>query len=245
MIAHALGGHGQKSNSRIIAALSDASRRSLWSGLERLDIARGQVLGGIGEPVSHFYFVEQGLIALIKPMPNGEAVEISATGPEGLIPANAILGIDRMIFESVVQIPGSVLRMSRDELRTKMAHDRELLHLMHGYASVALSKLAQTAACNILHSVQERCCRWLLMAHDSALGGTFPLTHEALGLMLGVRRASVSAAAECLQGAGLIRYCHGQMMITDRIALERAACECYAATKQEFEALLRSPRHGG
>ncbi len=200
------------------------------------------MLGRIGEPISHFYFVESGMISLMKSMQNGEAVEISAIGPEGIAPPGAVFDLERAVFESVVLIPGELLRIRREELSKRLANDRELFHLMRGYAGVALNQLAQTAACNILHSVEERCCRWLLMAHDTALGGTFSLTHEFLGAMLGVRRASVSVAAQTLQRAGLIRYCHGQLTITDRTALERAACECYATTRQEFEALFARAR---
>lgn len=240
--AHSTRGHAQKSSNRIIAALSDASRRSLWSSMERIETRTGQVLGRIGESIPHFYFVESGMISLMKSMQNGAAVEISTTGPEGIAPPGAIFDLDRAVFESVVLIPGKALRIRREELSKRLANDRELFNVMRGYAGVALNQLAQTAACNILHSVEERCCRWLLMAHDTARGRTFSLTHEFLGAMLGVRRASVSVAAQALQRAGMIRYCHGQMAIIDRAALERAACECYAATRQEFEALFGQSR---
>lgn len=230
----------QKSSNRIIAALPDASRRSLWTSLERIDSTRGQVLGRTGEPVSHFYFVERGMISLIKSLRSGEAVEISAIGPEGVAPPGAVFGLDRGVFESVVQIPGRLLRIRRDELKKRLAYDAQLMHVMRRYAGAELSQLAQTAACNILHPIEERCCRWLLAAHDSALGNSFALTHEFLGMMLGVRRASISVAAQALQRAGLIRYSHGQMTVTDRAALEGATCECYAATRQEFDTLFRS-----
>ncbi len=241
--AHALRGQPPTSSNRIIAALSESSRRGLWPSMERLDTKTGQVLGRTGESISHFYFVESGMISLMKSMQNGAAVEISTTGPEGIAPLGAIFDLDRGVFESIVLIPGEVLRIRREVLRKKLASDRELFAVMRGYAGVALNHLAQSAACNILHSVEERCCRWLLMAHDAAHDRTFSLTHEFLGAMLGVRRASVSVAAQTLQRAGVIRYCHGQMTITDRAALERAACECYAATKLEFETFFQQLRY--
>ena len=181
-----------RSSNRIIGALSEASRRALWSSMERIDTKTGQVLGRTGESISHFYFVESGMISLMKSMQNGAAVEISTTGPEGIAPLGAIFDLDRAVFESVVLIPGEVLRIRREALRKRLASDRELFHVMRGYAGVALNQLAQSAACNILHSVEERCCRWLLTAHDAARDRTFSLTHEFLGAMLGVRRASVS-----------------------------------------------------
>jgi CRP-like cAMP-binding protein len=240
---HSIRGHVQKSSNRIIAALSETSRRSLWSSVERIETSTGQVLGRIGESISHFYFVESGMVSLMKSMQNGAAVEISTTGPEGIAPPEAIFDLDRAVFESIVLIPGKALRIRREELSKRLANDRELWHVMRGYAGVALNQLAQTAACNILHSVEERCCRWLLTAHDTARARTFSLTHEFLGAMLGVRRASVSVAAQALQRAGVIQYCHGQMTILDRAALERAACECYAATQQEFESLFQQARY--
>jgi CRP-like cAMP-binding protein len=228
----------EEPRNRLMAALSETSRRSLRGVLERMDTKRGQVLSQAGTSISHFYFVESGLISLVKWMRNGEGVEISAIGPEGIAPPGAVFEFERAVLESIVQIPGSVLRIRRDDLRKCLAHDRELLHLMRSYAAAALSQVAQTAACNILHPVEERCCRWLLAAHDSVRCESFQLTHEFLGMMLGVRRATVSVAAEALQRAGLIQYSHGNLTITNRAGLERVACECYGATRSEFEDLF-------
>jgi CRP-like cAMP-binding protein len=231
------------SSNRIIRALSAKSRRRLSPALHRTNMTRGQVLGRTGGGVSHFYFVERGLISLVRPMQNGEGVEISAVGPEGIAPPGAVFDLERGVFELVVQISGSALRIRREELRRVLEQDRDFVQFMRGYASAALSRMAQTAACNILHTVAQRCCRWLLTAHDSARSDTFALTHEFLGVTLGVRRASVSAAAQSLQRAGLIRYSHGNMTIVNRRGLERAACECYATTEQEFAMLFRK-RYG-
>jgi CRP-like cAMP-binding protein len=231
----------EDSTNQIIRALSPASRRDLWPFLERIDLARGQVLSRAGGTVSHFYFIETGMVSLIKPMQNGQGVEIGAVGPEGITPPGAGFELKRVVVESIVQIPGTALRIRRDELEQRLVRDRELLQLMRGYGGVAMSQLAQTAACNILHLVDQRCCRWLLQAHDCAGSDSFALTHESLGAILGVRRATVSAAAERLQRGGLIRYRRGKIAILNRLALERTACECYAATQQEFAALFREP----
>jgi CRP-like cAMP-binding protein len=228
----------EEPRNRIIAALSETSRRGLRSALERMETKRGQVLSVAGTTLSHFYFIESGMVSLVKWMRNGEGVEITAVGPEGIVPPGVVVDFERAVLESIVQIPGSVLRIRRDDLRRRLARDHELLTLMRSYAETAMSQLAQTAACNILHPVEARCCRWLLMAHDSAHSDNFQLTHEFLGMMLGVRRATVSVAAEALQRAGLIHYSHGNLTITDRPALERVACECYATTRSEFADLF-------
>jgi CRP-like cAMP-binding protein len=228
----------ESSNNHIIRAISAASRRQLWPLLKRVDLAGGQVLSRAGSAISHFYFIEAGMVSLIKSMQNGEGVEIGAVGCEGVAPPGAAFDLKRVVFESVVQIPGTALRIRRRELARVLAIDRELLHLMREYAEVAFNQLAQTAACNILHLVNQRCCRWLLQAHDSAGSDKFYLTHEALGIILGVRRATVSAAAEQLRRVGILGYRYGNVEILNRDALERISCECYAASKQAFAALF-------
>jgi CRP-like cAMP-binding protein len=239
---HPISAVAEEPRNRIINALSEVSRRGLRGLLERMETRRGQVLSAAGTSISHFYFIESGMISLVRWMRNGEGVEISAIGPEGITPPGAVFEFERAVLESIVQIPGSVLRIRRDDLRRRLARDRELLNIMRSYAAAALSQVAQTAACNILHPVEQRCCRWLLTAHDSARSDNFQLTHEFLGMMLGVRRATVSVAAEALQRAGLIQYSHGNLTITNRPALERVACECYSTTHGEFEDLFATGR---
>lgn len=227
-----------ETRNRIIAALSEKSSEKLWPSLERVTTKRSQVLSAAGSRVAHMYFVESGMISLVRPMQDGNGVEIGAVGYEGLVPPTGLLGVDRAVLDSVVQIPGSVLRVPCSVLERMLAADRELSALIHGYAAVFLGQLTLTAACNILHSIEERCCRWLLAAHDSVGSDTFGLTHEFLGMTLGVRRASVSVTADKLRRAGLIDYSHGNITIINRPALERAVCECYETVRQEFDALF-------
>ena len=112
---------------------------------------------------------------------------------------------------------------------------------MQKYTRFTVSQLAQTAGCNGLHSLEQRCCRWLLMAHDSVPSDTFPLTHELLATILGVQRAGVSIAAYSLQKAGLIQYSRGHVTVMSRSGLERAACECYSAMHDELDGVFRAP----
>jgi CRP-like cAMP-binding protein len=230
----------EDSTNRIIRSLSPASRTRLEPLLERVGLRRGQVLSQAGARISHSYFIESGMVSLIRPMQNGQGVEIGAVGPEGIVPPGAAVELKRSIVESIVQIPGTALRIRCDELAQVLEHDRDLLVLVRAYEGAAFNQLAQTAACNILHLVDQRCCRWLLQAHDCAGTDSFGVTHELLGMVLGVRRATVSAAAERLQRGGMIRYRHGKVTILIREALERAACECYAATRAEFAALFHA-----
>ena len=119
-----------------------------------------------------------------------------------------------------------------------MASDHDFRCTIKKYIRFAISEIAQTAACNRLHTLEERCCRWLLIAYDSAMSDNFPLTHEFLAMMLGAQRAGVSVAAGALQRAGYIRYSRGQVTITNRTGLERGACECYASVRAELNRLF-------
>jgi len=131
------------------------------------------------------------------------------------------------------------LRLDRKLFLSEIDRSDDARALMRRYMQFAIGELAQTAACNRLHSMEERCCRWLMIAHDSARSDTFSLTHEFLAMMLGVQRAGVSITASILQRAGYIRYTRGRVTITNRSGLEGAACECYAATRAQLDQLLR------
>lgn len=142
------------------------------------------------------------------------------------------------MLETIVQLPGSAFRIKRSIMMEEMERDTKLRTHMQDYARFALGQLAQTSACNRLHTLDQRCARWLLIAHDNALADTFPLTHEFLAIMLGVQRSGVSMVLGTLKSAGLIVYVHGRMTILDRLGLEDRACECYADAQLEFERLF-------
>jgi len=226
------------STNRILMALPAVSRANLWPLLSRLQLAKGHVLYQMGAEISHLYFVESGLVALAKPMRDGRIAEIAAIGSEGIVTPTGVFGADRAAMESIVEIPSTVLRIDRHDFRERLLADREFLTLVQQYAGFLMSQLTQTAACNILHRIEERCCRWLLIAHDSVFGDRFSITHDFIATLLGVRRAGVQAAAAALQKAGLISYARGKVTVSDRAGLEKAACECYATIQIELEELF-------
>jgi CRP-like cAMP-binding protein len=133
--------------------------------------------------------------------------------------------------------------MRRADAIRAMEEDEAFRQIVHNYARFALGQIAQTAACNRLHHLEERCCRWLLIAHDSALSDTFLLTHEFLAMMLGVQRAGVSVYLSLLKKAGLIEQRRGQIAITNRQGLEDAACECYRTMREELDLLFGSDKN--
>jgi CRP-like cAMP-binding protein len=224
---------------RFLLSLPSASLQRLRPFLEFRTIPRGEVLNRAGRPIEHQYFVNRGLISLVKTLRDGRTVEIGVVGTGGVSNPLALFGMNMAHLESVVQIPGTAFRISRDVLRQAMADDASLRDALEKYSYFAVAAIAQTAACNRLHHLEERCCRWLLIAHDSARSNSFQLTHEFLAMMLGVQRARVSVTANSLQKAGLIDYRHGQVTITDRAGLQDAACECYEVMRAEYDKLFR------
>lgn len=211
---------------RILLSLPRASLQAIRPHLELVQLPRGQVVYHSESPIRRMYFINRGLVSLVRTMRNGRSVEIGAVGLEGVTGPDALFGIDRAILESIVQIPGTAFRIDPNILRKEMKRSDTFRRLFQRYVHLAVSQIAQTAACNRLHTLEERCCRWLLIAHDGARSDTFPLTHEFLAMMLGAQRAGVSLAANSLQRAGLIRYSRGRMTVTNRAGLEAAACEC-------------------
>ena len=149
-----------------------------------------------------------------------------------------VLGDDRAPTSVYVQVPGAGLRMKANLFKKELARSASMQAVMLRYGHAFFNQVAQSAACNHFHSLEQRCCRWLLMTHDRMQSDEFLLTQEFLAMMLGVQRTGVSAAAGALQRAGLIRYKRGNVTIIDRRGLMRRSCECYGVSKREFDRLL-------
>jgi CRP-like cAMP-binding protein len=171
-------------------------------------------------------------------MQDGEAIEAATVGNEGMIGVPLLLGTQQIPTQVIAQVPGDALRMKAEVFICEVYWGCPLHTLLLRYTQTLMNQFAQTAACNRLHSVEERCSRWLLMTRDRVNSDEFVLTHEFLSIMLGVRRASVSVVAAILQQAGFIRYRRGKVTILDREGLESASCECYQALKQESDRLI-------
>jgi CRP-like cAMP-binding protein len=137
-----------------------------------------------------------------------------------------------------VQIPGTARKMEAAAFRAELKGCRALNALLHLYVSAFVTHLGQSSACNSHHTVEQRCCRWLLLAENRLGAGEFPLTHEFLAAMLGVRRTGVTEVAGNLQRAGLIRYTRGRVQILNREGLEATACECFRVMQTAFDGIL-------
>jgi CRP-like cAMP-binding protein len=222
----------------LLAALPPGDLARLRPGLRPVELPFDQTIYPAGGAVEAVLFVESGMVSLIATLEDGEQVEVGIAGSEGLIGLPLVLGDDRSLVEARVQMEGTALRIGAAAFRAAMEESAALRGLLLRYALAFQAQVTLTAACNTHHAIEHRLARWLLIAHDRAGADEFPMTHEFMAMMLGVRRPGVSLAAGVLQKAGLISYARGRMEVTDRPGLEAASCECYHTARREFARLL-------
>jgi CRP-like cAMP-binding protein len=201
-------------------------------------MALKQILYQSNGAIPYVYFPLTMVASLVISMQDGQTVEVATVGNEGMVGLPAFLGAESFPGQAFTQIAGEAVRMQTAVLRGKASLGSPLHDVLHRYTQALFTQVAQSAACNRLHSIGQRCARWLLMTEDRVRADQFPLTQEFLAQMLGVRRAGVSEAASNLQKAELIQYSRGVITVLDRAGLEAAACECYAIVKQEYDRLL-------
>ena len=228
---------------RLLGLLSSSDYRRLQPYLQRVPLGYRQSLYRARQRLGFVYFIETGVGSLVNTMVNGQAAEVGTIGNEGVVGLPLLLGDDRAPTSVYVQVPGAGLRMTAARFSAELARSASMRLVMLRYAHALFNQVAQSAACNHFHTLEQRCCRWMLMTHDRMQSSDFLLTQEFLAMMLGVQRTGVSAAAGTLQRAGLIRYNRGIVTILDRQGLRARACECYALSRREFDRLLGgSPR---
>jgi CRP-like cAMP-binding protein len=223
---------------RLLGLLTPRDYQRLRPHLKSIELEYRQSLYRANKPIEFIYFIESGVGSLVNTMRNGQAAEVGTIGNEGLVGLPILFGDDRAPTSVYVQVPGAGLRMKATLFKKELAQNASLRAVILLYAHAFFNQVAQSAACNHFHSLQQRCCRWLLMTHDRMQSDEFLLTQEFLAMMLGVQRTGVSAAAGALQRAGLIRYKRGNVTIIDRRGLLHRTCECYGVSKREFDRLL-------
>ena len=190
-----------------------------------------------GDEPEYVYFPTSGIISVLTVLENGMMIEFATVGREGTTAVPVFLGMGDSNTAFISQVPGDSLRMKSADFLAAVERNPGFLQIIKRYSGMMLALVAQSAACNRAHHVDERCARWLLMTHDQAGDGAFPITQEFLAQMLGVSRPSVALSAAALQKAGLISYHRGEMTIVDRHGLEKAACECYAVVRELIDHL--------
>jgi CRP-like cAMP-binding protein len=224
---------------RILARLPEAEAARLAPYLERVPLVPGRVYQEEGEPTAYAYFPESGLLSLVVRLSDGDAVEATSVGHEGMAGLSAYLGSPAAPVQIVAQIAGQAQRLAAHRLRRETTNGSALAAMLARYANARFAATAQSVACNRYHTVYQRCARWILTAHDRVAGEEFELTHEFLSMMLGVRRAGVSEAVAALARASLIDAARGRMRVVNRPGLEHSSCECYAVIQREMEAVVR------
>jgi CRP-like cAMP-binding protein len=222
---------------RLLEAMPAADRDRVMAIAKPLTLDVKTVLFEPGKSVESVYFPFDGVISLVTPLEDGSIVEVATIGNEGAVGVPLIAG-GRLGVRAICQVRGAGLAVSAPSFLVEIARNKSLRDVVDRYVPALFGQIAQAAACNRLHTNEERLSRWLLMSHDRVGVDEFSITHEFLGQMLGSRRATVTLSAGILQAAGLIRYHRGRLTIVDREGLEEVACECYAAIKLELDSAL-------
>jgi CRP-like cAMP-binding protein len=227
----------------LLAALPGPDFERLAAQLELVTLPLGERLYGPGEQLQHAYFPVSAIVSLHYVMESGATAETAGVGNEGMVGVSLFMGGDTTPSSAVAQAAGQAYRLERHRLLQEFQRAGLLQRLLLRYTQALMTQVTQTAACNRHHSVEQRLCRWLLLAVDRSPGRELVMTHELVAGMLGVRREGVTEAAGRLQQAGCISYRRGHIAVLDRSRLEARACECYAVVRKETARLLSDVRY--
>ena len=224
---------------KLLATLPPGDYQRVLSHLTVVPLKFKQVLYKQDEVIQHVFFPGGGACSLTKVMRDGQIAEIATIGNEGVIGASVFFGDDQSFSETIVQVAdGDGFRMPVEAFMSEMGRRGAFYDCIVRYSQALTCQVMQTTVCNGLHSVEQRCCRWLLMTYDRVGSNDLRLTHEFLSIMLGVRRPTVTLVMGDLQRAGLVENRRGTIHVLDRAGLEMASCECYATVKANFARLL-------
>lgn len=227
---------------RLIAALPANNYERLSPHLEAIQMPFGHIIHESGDPLRHLYFPTTAIVSLLHVMEDGASAEITGVGNEGMIGTAVFTGGITISHRAMVLCAGHAYRMPApvlmNELNRPGGGTGALHHLLLRYLQARMTQIAQTAACNRHHSMQQRLCRWLLSSLDRSSSNELAVTQEAIASALGVRREGITEVAGRCQHAGLIRYHRGHITVLDRAGLEKQACECHKVVKKELNRLL-------
>jgi CRP-like cAMP-binding protein len=222
----------------LLGAIPEAEWARFAPHLTPVALALGDVLYESGTDQPYVYFPTDSIVSLLYVMADGASAEIAIVGNEGLVGVSLFMGGGTTPNRAVVQSGGRAFRMKAQFIRDEFFLAGPVQHLFLRYTQALLTQMAQTAACNRHHSVDQQLCRWLLMSLDRLPSSELRMTQELIANMLGVRREGVTEAAGKLQDAGVIQYSRGHIQVLDRPRLERMVCECYEVVSKEFARLL-------
>ncbi len=216
------------------ASAMETLRPSLW----RVEIKSGTIIYERDEVMDKVFFPANSILSVVLEMSDGDTAEVGIIGREGMSGLSIVLGTSLSQQRTVVQVPNGAHCIAAKDFSAAVEREPELKALALRYAQATITTTAQLSACNNLHPTNERCARWLLMAHDRVDTDLLLLTQEFLSQMLGVRRGSVTLAASTLQEAGFISYSRGHINIRSRAGLESATCQCYEDIERDWESVM-------
>lgn len=223
---------------QLFARLDDAIRSRLTPHLQIVQLEQLEVLFRAHDPLRVVYFPSTAVVSLVSQLESGQTLEVGMVGRDGIVGTALFPGIVAMSCDAIVQVPGSALRLSADVLRREMRADEALHSAVGRYAQVLLTKCMQMSLCNMFHTVEQRCVRWLLTANDLNANDHIAVTQEMLAVLLGVHRPTVTTVLGSLKRAGLLNEERGCITIRNRRGLEAACCECYGLMRDEQRRLL-------
>lgn len=219
---------------RVLAALPPAVAGSLERRLHLRPLTAGDVLFATGERIGHIYFPRSGAISLVAELSTGETIETAMIGQDGMVGGSAVLD-DRARYKAMVQLNGSGYVLDMASARALAKDSEPFRATIAHHENLILAQAQQSAACNAVHSIDQRLARWLLRIRDLAGSNDFTLTQEFMADMLGVRRTSVTLAAQTLRQTGVVDYRRGRITIVQPDELQRQACECYSTVKTHYD----------
>jgi CRP-like cAMP-binding protein len=228
-----------QSQNRLLAALPRDEYERLLPTLESVAVVSKQVLQRQGEEIERVFFPGRGTCSVVEVMQDGLTIEVGMIGPEGMTGVGVLPHCPISPIETRVQIGDEAMQVINvDAFHHEITRRGRFSELVHRYTQAFLRLAMQSCACNGLHSVDERCCRWLLMAHDRTGRYELPVTQDSLAAALGVRRPTITLTINALRHAGLIGHGHRKITILNRKGLEAAACECYQAARLQFDQVM-------
>jgi CRP-like cAMP-binding protein len=221
-----------------IPVICESDLALLAPHLRRVELPHARVLFEEGDRIERLHFPTAGIVSFVVAMNDGNWVEAGMIGNDGAVGGSAALDGPRALNRAIIQVAGEAWAIDTNQMRTAVSASETLRTKLFQHDQLLLAKAQQSAACNALHQVEERLCRWLLRTRDLLQSNAMEITQEFLGQMLGVRRTSVTLAARHLQASGLIKYRRGQVEITDPDGLKEASCECYETFNTQRQRLF-------
>lgn len=222
----------------LLDRVQSQDQTALMPYCEVVELRTGEVLYQPGDPLTHVYFPMSGMVSLIAVMQDGRAVETMTIGREGVVGTSASGYVDPAFSRILVQVPGIAVRTTAQGFEDMIDASVGLCSAVSRYREVLLKTTLQIVACNAVHSVRQRCARWILVTHDRSGSDLLPLTQASLAEMLGVKRNAISIVTRDLRRAGAIDTKRGLIEVVDRNALSHVACECYGLIHREIGRLL-------